>query len=104
MVKYRAVVLRMMSDVTRCHLLPMLPSLGRLEYLPMFAETVTFRYYDRHRSQSNWKQIDWFVAVQCKAWSASAGIMGSSPAGGMDVSCVVSRGLCVRLITRAEES
>jgi len=51
------------------------------------------------------------VAVRPKAWVCGrslAGIAGSNPAGGMNVSfecCVLSgRGLCVGLITRPEES
>jgi hypothetical protein len=101
-------VLRM-SDVTRCYLLPVLPSLGRHEFLPMFAETVTLRYCCRHRSQSNWKQIDRYVAVQCKAWSAPARLLGLwvrvPPGAWMSVSCVMccqQRSLCLN--TRAEES
>jgi len=49
------------------------------------------------------------VAAPSKAWVCGrslAGIVGSNPAGGLDVCllCVVSRGLCVELITRPEES
>ena len=51
------------------------------------------------------------VAAPSKAWGCSstyAGIAGSNPAGGMDVSCgccvLSGRGLCVALITRSDES
>ena len=51
------------------------------------------------------------MAVRSKAWvcgRSAAGIAGLNPAGGMDVCCSFSvlsgRDLCVRLITRPEES
>ena len=51
------------------------------------------------------------VAARSKAWVCGrslAGIVGSNPAGGLDVSCecclLSSRALCVGLITRPEES
>jgi len=51
------------------------------------------------------------VASRSKAWvngSSYAGIAGSNPAGGMDVSCeccvLSGTGFCVGLITRPEES
>jgi hypothetical protein len=49
MVKCRAVALQTMSDFTKCYLLPMLPSLGRHAYLPVFLYTVTFRCCSRYR-------------------------------------------------------
>ena len=50
------------------------------------------------------------VAARSEAWVCGrslAGIVGSNPAGGMDVSrecCVLSGSLCVGLITRQEDS
>ena len=52
------------------------------------------------------------MAERSKAWvygCSLAGIAGSNPAGGMDVSlvnvvCCTGRGLCDGLITRSEES
>jgi hypothetical protein len=51
------------------------------------------------------------VAARSMAWFCSrslAGIVGSNPAGGMDVCCeccvLSGRGLCVGLITRPEDS
>ena len=46
------------------------------------------------------------MSAQSKAWvygRSLAGIVGSNPAGGMDV-CVDGRGLCDGLITRTEKS
>jgi hypothetical protein len=47
-------------------------------------------------------------SARAKAWICGrslAGIVGSNPSGGMDVSCVLSgRSLCDGLITRSEES
>jgi hypothetical protein len=49
------------------------------------------------------------MAARSKAWvcgCSPAEIVGSNPAGGMDICCVVliGRGLCDELITRPEES
>ena len=50
------------------------------------------------------------VAARSKAWVCGrslVGIVGSNPAGGMDVCCeccvLLGRGLCVGLVTRPEE-
>ena len=86
MVKYMAVLLGMMSDVTRCCLLPMLPSLGRQEYLPMFYiqwHSVTLAV--TVRSVMGGKQTSCGRTVSGRGLrQLAAEIMGSNPAGGVD--------------------
>jgi hypothetical protein len=71
--------------------------------------------YDKHLPRFPWMAVDSMpipVAARSKAWVScrlSAGILGSNPAGAwMTLPCeccvLLSRGLCVGLITRPEES
>jgi hypothetical protein len=66
-------------------------------------------YHHHHQQQQQQQPIPVAARSKTRVYGRSlSGIMGSSPTGGMDVSCECSvlsgRGLCDGLITRPEES